>query len=341
MHLRGILFYFHCKGISEHFHIYHRSQELKSLPKQRKNRPILLTGFKRSNCIFPFAFYTFLNCLALVVVRRGGCQWFPAGSYQRRLIWCRHRGGGHLYHFCFARRPPLYLGLTWRSFDVHTEALRRGWSSGRRWPKNLQSGLRGETLNNSDLLLLLWSFSFQAHICSAVSFWPLTTQAQRREAFCGRHMWRIVYMSAPLWLIWPSCISSQDANNLLFCRPNSSWTGRTNLFGEMRRFLLWRLKAFNHPNMKLYCCLCVTCCEIWHCNEIHSSDCGLDLSFPCFVNWKTTLNSVFPSDCLGLYLSICTINVFSQHVFSARYPLTSKISVIICLQTKAVRLQDC
>lgn len=65
----------------------------------------------------------------------GGSQWFPAGSYQRRLLWCRHRGGSHLYHPCFAR-PPLYWWLLWRSFDVHTEALRKGQSSGQPWPKN-------------------------------------------------------------------------------------------------------------------------------------------------------------------------------------------------------------
>lgn len=65
----------------------------------------------------------------------GGGQWFPAGSYQRRLPQCRHRGGSHLYHLCFAR-PPLYLGLMWGSFYVHTEALRRGRSTRGRWPKN-------------------------------------------------------------------------------------------------------------------------------------------------------------------------------------------------------------
>lgn len=73
-------------------------------------------------------------------------------------------------------------------------------------------------------------------------------------------------------------------------------------------------------------------------------------SIPLIIDWIFLLHllrtennselSIFPFDCLGLYLSICTINVFSQHVFSARYPLRSKISVIVCLQTKAVRLQE-
>lgn len=45
-------------------------------------------------------------------VRGGGVwPWVPAGPYHRRLLWCRHRGGSHLYHFCFPRsRPPLFSG---------------------------------------------------------------------------------------------------------------------------------------------------------------------------------------------------------------------------------------
>lgn len=115
---------------------------------ETKARPFLLTGFKRSQFIFPLALHGSLNCLVLVVLVVGGeanCTsniiW--AGAYHCWLLWCRHCGGSRLYHLCFAQSQLFLLtGLTsyllmLRIFDVRKAALHRQESLWHRWPQTL------------------------------------------------------------------------------------------------------------------------------------------------------------------------------------------------------------
>lgn len=93
-----------------------------------------MTGFKRSKCIFPLAFYMSLNCLGLLLGGGGVGTSLVSGwvlSVPTALVPPPRRKPLISSLFCPAA---FVLELPPRSFDVHTEAHR--WSSGQPWPKN-------------------------------------------------------------------------------------------------------------------------------------------------------------------------------------------------------------
>lgn len=108
-------------------------------------------------------------------------------------------------------------------------------------------------------------------MCSAASSWrPRRNAETHSAATCDA-----LFTCQPRYG-WSdqAAFSSQDANNLLlFCRPNSSRTGRTNLLGEIRQcffFFFSILMTNNHLIIQTWSfavpsrdfprrCLCVKC----------------------------------------------------------------------------------
>lgn len=103
--------------------------------QRQKPDLFLLTGFKRSQFIFPLALHGFLNCLVLVVERgilrfKHNIGWGLSFLTAAVSPW----GGSCLYHLCFAQAQLFLLSvltgylLMLRIFDVHTEPvlMRRG-----------------------------------------------------------------------------------------------------------------------------------------------------------------------------------------------------------------------
>lgn len=200
-------------------------------PKQRKTRRVLLTGFKRSQLIFPFCviYVSKLSGFGGSGERGGVMQCFPAGSYHGRLLWCRHQGGSHLYHLCCARPGRLCTSgvttyvLTRRTFDVHKEALWRARSSRQRRPlKKRKKNTSRHTLNKSNQL-------FSLRFSPLLS--PHLFRAKRRPR---GHSPSCIYTST-----WWRPISPRrelvSNNLLLFSRPTSSRSGWTDLLGETLR----------------------------------------------------------------------------------------------------------
>lgn len=243
-----------------------------------------------------------LNCLGSVEMWGG--QWFQAGSYQPPLLCCRHWEGNHLYHLCFAQ-PPLYSELTWRSFDVHAEALWRGW-----WLDNDDLKNSPPVGPSSGTFSQICCFGGASSSYKHTSVLRYPSGRRRQRHIAEQHSAAItcdaLITCLPHYGWSDQAAFPRKTQIICFVVSSSEQEKQTYLVAIDDFFILTTgILVFNHSNMKLCCsfqeflsCLCEMCCEIWMIMK----------SIPLIMDWiflshvlqteqLWTLSSIF--DCSG------------------------------------------